>query len=328
METHLLAPALPPDDNERLRLLADLAILDTPPEEPFDRIVRLAKKMFDVPIALVSLVDANRQWFKACIGLPVRETGRDVSFCGHAILGEDTFVIEDTHVDPRFADNPLVTGAPFIRFYAGQPLRIAGGFKIGTLCVVDTKPRHFSAEDRAALRDLAAVLERELAALHLATIDELTGLSNRRGFSAQGRKAFSLARRLNLPMAALAFDLDRFKAINDTYGHATGDAALRVFADALRHAVRDADVTARLGGDEFAALLVDCPADQVDPVIARIQAQIAERATGIGFPATIEFSAGFAAIDANAAADFDTAMAQADAQMYRRKNARKAARGG
>lgn len=326
METRLLAPAVPADDDERLRHLADLAILDTPPEAQFDRIVRLAKKMFDVPIALISLVDANRQWFKACIGLPVRETGRDVSFCGHAILGEDTFVIEDTRADPRFADNPLVTGAPFIRFYAGQPLRVAGGHKIGTLCVIDTAPRRFSVEDRAALRDLAAVLERELAALHLATVDELTGLSNRRGFAALGQKAFSLARRLKLPMAAIAFDLDKFKAINDTYGHATGDTALRLFADALRHAVRDADVTARLGGDEFAALLVDCPADRVGPVIERIRAHVAKRVAETGFPAAVAFSAGFAAIDSGATADFDAAMAQADSEMYRRKSARKAAR--
>lgn len=326
METRLLAPALPPDEDERLRHLTELAILDTPPEEPFDRVVRLAKKMFDVPIALVSLVDANRQWVKACIGLPARETGRDASFCGHAILGEDTFVIEDTHADPRFADNPLVTGAPFIRFYAGQPLRIAGGFKIGTLCIIDTKPRRFSAEDRATLRDLAGVLERELAALHLATVDPLTGLSNRRGFAAQGRKAFALSRRLKLPMAAIAFDLDRFKAINDTHGHATGDAALSVFADALRHSVRDADVTARLGGDEFAALLVDCPADEIEPIIARIRAHVAKRIAETSFPAAVEFSAGFAVIDAEGAKDFDVAMAQADSEMYRRKNARKAAR--
>ncbi len=322
----MLAPAFPRDDVERLRQLADLAILDTPPGEPFDRIVRLAKKMFGVPIALISLVDANRQWFKACIGLPVRETGRDISFCGHAILGDDIFVIEDTHADPRFADNPLVTGAPFIRFYAGQPLRVAGNHKIGTLCVIDTKPRHFTADDRAALRDLAAVLERELAALHLATVDELTGLSNRRGFSALGLKAFSLARRLKLPMAALAFDLDKFKAINDTYGHATGDAALRLFADALRQTVRDADVVARLGGDEFAALLVDCPADRIEAAIARIRGRVGERVAETGFPVRIEFSAGFAAIDADAAADFEAAMAQADSAMYRQKNARKAAR--
>jgi diguanylate cyclase (GGDEF)-like protein len=326
METRLLAPALPPDENERLRALNDLAILDTPPEERFDRVTRLAQRMFGVPIATISLIDANRQWLKSCIGGGTLELPRDITFCGHAILDDDVFVIEDALADPRFADNPLVTGAPHIRFYAGQPLRVAGGFKIGTLCVIDTAPRRFSAEDRAALRDLAAVLERELAALHLATADELTGLSNRRGFSALGRKAFSLARRLSLPMAAIAFDLDKFKAINDTYGHAAGDAALRLFADALRHAVRDADVAARLGGDEFAALLVNCPADEVEPVIARIRAHVAKRIAETGFPTAIEFSAGFAAIDATATADFDAAMAQADSEMYRRKNARKAAR--
>jgi diguanylate cyclase (GGDEF)-like protein len=326
METRLLAPAFPADDDERLRHLADLAILDTPPEAQFDRIVRLAKKMFDVPIALVSLVDANRQWFKACIGLPVRETGRDISFCGHAILGEDVFVIEDARADPRFADNPLVTGTPFIRFYAGQPLRVAGGHKIGTLCVIDTDPRFFSAEDRAALRDLAAVLERELAALHLATVDELTGLPNRRGFAAQGRNAFNLSRRLNLNSTVVAFDLDKFKAINDTYGHAAGDAALRLFADALRHAMRETDVAARMGGDEFTALLVDCPVDRVPTVTARIREWLDRRIAETGFPAAIGFSAGVAAIDPLAQTPFEDTLAEADGEMYRRKNARKAAR--
>ncbi|MFM5486675.1 GAF domain-containing protein, partial [Aeromonas veronii] len=116
------SPVVP--DNERLRLdaLRRLAILDSPAEERFDRITRMARNMFDVPIALVSLVDENRQWFKSCCGLPVLETPRDISFCGHAILGEELFVVEDAAQDPRFSDNPLVTGEPHIRFYAGHPL--------------------------------------------------------------------------------------------------------------------------------------------------------------------------------------------------------------
>ena len=116
-------------------------VLDTSPEERFDRLTRVAKRMFDVPIALVSLVDADRQWFKSCVGLSAAETSRDISFCGHAILGEDTFVISDARADERFADNPLVVGEPKIQFYAGCPLRALDGWKLGTLCIIDRTPR-------------------------------------------------------------------------------------------------------------------------------------------------------------------------------------------
>jgi diguanylate cyclase (GGDEF)-like protein len=322
----LLAPAIPPDDDERLRHLKDLGILDTEPEAHFDRVTRLAQRLFDVPIALVSLVDANRLWFKSCFGLPQGDLPRDVSFCGHAILGDETFVIPDAAADPRFADNPLVTGAPHIRFYAGQPLRVGDGYKIGTLCLIDTKPREFDEADRAALRDFAAILERELAAMRLATLDELTGLSNRRGFHILARKAFGLARRLGLPAAALAFDLDKFKTINDTYGHPTGDAALRLFAEALRDSVREADVTARLGGDEFAALLIDCSVDQAAEVVSRIGDKLDARIAETGFPVAIRFSAGVGAIDPADESSFDAAFAAADNDMYRRKKARGAVR--
>ena len=134
-------PATP--DNERLRLdaLRRMAILDTSAEERFDRITRIARNMFDVPISLVSLVDEDRQWFKSCCGLSVPETPRDISFCGHAILGDDLFVVEDATRDLRFADNPLVSGDPHIRFYAGSPLQIGEGYKLGTLCIIDRKPR-------------------------------------------------------------------------------------------------------------------------------------------------------------------------------------------
>ena len=115
-------PVIPKDEEERLRALRLLNILDTSDEERFDRLTRLAKRMFGVPIALVSLVDENRQWFKSCIGLEVRETPRDISFCGHSILGDDIFIVNDASSDVRFSDNPLVTDDPNIRFYAGCPL--------------------------------------------------------------------------------------------------------------------------------------------------------------------------------------------------------------
>jgi PAS domain S-box-containing protein len=156
--------AVPSDEAGRLIDLHALGLLDTPPEERFDRITRTTARLFQAPIVLISLVDVSRQWFKSCLGLGDRETSRDVSFCAHAILGEEAFVIEDALQDERFAANPLVTGEPHIRFYAGQPVRGGTGKKVGTLCVIDRLPRRFEAADRAALADLGAMVEREMQA--------------------------------------------------------------------------------------------------------------------------------------------------------------------
>ncbi len=163
----MLEPPFPPDEQQRLAVLRSLRILDTPPEERFDRITRTAQRLFNVPIALISLIDAQRQWFKSCQGLPVSETPRSISFCGHAILADIPLIIPDALLDPRFADNPLVTGEPLIRFYAGQPLIAADGSKLGTLCIIDRAPRQFGEQDIAALCDLAAWAADELNAVEL-----------------------------------------------------------------------------------------------------------------------------------------------------------------
>ncbi len=155
-------PPLPPDEPARLAALRQLCLLDTAPEARFDRITRTAVRLFGVETALVSLVDADRQWFKSRAGLEVPETARDLSFCAHAILQPGPLVVEDARRDPRFADNPLVAGPPGIRFYAGRPLRTPEGFRIGTLCLLHPAPRGFTAADAAALEDLADWAEREL----------------------------------------------------------------------------------------------------------------------------------------------------------------------
>lgn len=162
-----MQPPVPPDEAQRLAALRALGILDTPAEERFDRITRVAQRLFDVPIALVSLVDAERQWFKSRQGLTASETGRDISFCGHAIAGTGVFVVPDARADVRFVDNPLVTGAPHIRFYAGVPLASADGHNLGTLCIIDRQPRRLSDADLAVLRDLAALARDELNAVHV-----------------------------------------------------------------------------------------------------------------------------------------------------------------
>lgn len=173
-------PETPPNEPERLQCLLSTGLLDTPPDERFDRITRLAQKYFNVPITMVSLVDKERQWFKSKIGFDIDETPRDISFCGHAILNKDIFFIPDAHADARFSDNPLVVGPPNISFYAGLPLAGIDGSKIGTLCIVDTTPRELTSEDISVMRDLADCVESEIALIHARQlIEKLTSKSDR-----------------------------------------------------------------------------------------------------------------------------------------------------
>ncbi len=164
-----MAPPVPENEPARLEALQQLEILDSAPEESFDRAVHLAQRTFSVPMALVSLVDHERQWFKACYGIDVSQTHRDHAFCAHAILSEGVMVVPDAQLDPRFVDNPLVTGPPHIRFYAGAPLRTSEGFKLGTLCILDTQPRNLTASELQSLADLGGLVSEllECRALNL-----------------------------------------------------------------------------------------------------------------------------------------------------------------
>jgi len=147
---------------ERLDALRKLELLDTPPSEAFDRITRMAAQLFGLPVAAVSLTDADRQWFKSRVGLALPETPREQSFCSHAILGEQPMLVFDAQQDLRFAGNPLVTGAPHIRFYAGVPLLDAQGYRLGTLCVLDREPRRLRERELRALRELAKIAMEEI----------------------------------------------------------------------------------------------------------------------------------------------------------------------
>lgn len=315
----MIKPPTPVGEATRIGTLRALDILDTAPEERFDRLTRLAKRLFGVPIALVSLVDANRQWFKSCVGLSANETSREISFCGHAILGDEILQIPDALLDERFFDNPLVVGDPHIRFYAGCPLKAPNGSRLGTLCLIDVKPRVFDADDLQPLRDLAHMAEQELAMVQLATTDELTQLSNRRGFTRLAEQALSLCRRNGKPATLLFLDLDRFKQVNDHYGHAEGDYALRSFAKLLTKTFRDADVVGRLGGDEFAVLLTNASATACTESLARLETarDALNRASKRGYE--LRFSAGQIAYDESRHAAVDTLLHDADALMYASK---------
>lgn len=165
------SPPIPANEPQRLALLYQMLLLDTPPEQRLDKIVEFASVEFNVPICLISLVDRERQWFKAKVGLQVCETSRDVSFCAHAILDDQLMIVPDALDDARFRDSPLVMGPPNIRFYAGAPLVCKDGLAIGTLCLIDTRPRTLDAVEQAILESLRDLLVQELAARQV-TADE------------------------------------------------------------------------------------------------------------------------------------------------------------
>lgn len=316
------APEKPANEARRIATLRALNILDTPPEERFDRLTRLARILFGVPIALVSLVDENRQWFKSCMGLGISEIPRGISFCGHAILGDGVFLVPDAARDERFHDNPLVKYEPHLRFYAGCPLAAPDGSKPGTLCLIDRTPREFSWDDRKLLRDLAHMAEQELAAERIATMDILTQLSNRRGFETLALYALNLCRRLELPASLLYFDLERLHQINDRYGHAEGDHALSLFAQLLKQTFRDPDVPGRIGGDEFAVLLANTGRTDTNAVLHRLLQKLEQYNHTSGREFEIVASASVVEFAAVRHADVLDMLAEADALMYALKRQR------
>ncbi|MGI4843167.1 MAG: sensor domain-containing phosphodiesterase [Janthinobacterium lividum] len=278
-------PRIPPDEAQRLAALHATRLLGSAPEESFDRITRTAARLLGVPIALVSLIDKDRQWFKSRTGLDTCETPREISFCGHAILSDEPLVVPDAAQDARFVDNPLVTGDMHLRFYAGVQLYSVERKKIGTLCVIDSKPRQLGPGELEALRDLARMVEqliyhRQLAMAAqslserlrdcppapgdapasgelawLVAHDLLTGLPNRQAMLRAIQGSIAGWRADGTPALVACINIDRFKRFNETLGHRAGDEILVGLATSLQALLREGDMLARAGSDEFLLLL-------------------------------------------------------------------------
>lgn len=271
------APSKTTDEDIRLDSLRALRLLDTSAEERFDRITRITARLLDMPWSLITLVDAERLWVKSARGLDMEEIPRQLSFCGHAIHDDDIMVVPDAGEDPRFADNPLVTGTPGFRFYAGCPLTSANGSKMGTLCVCDSRPRELTDEDMVLLRDLANIAEGELSPSRAHLLDQLTGLSSQSGFIALARHILTLCERLNRPATLVFIRLDEESMTSPLHGHARGDRVLTEFADVLMSVFRESDLCGHLDTEEFGVLMTDCEKALVDRVLERLNNELARQ---------------------------------------------------
>lgn len=239
---------LPENEAERLATLRSLSILDTPADDRFDRFTRLAVRVFDMPIALISLVDEKRQWFKSVQGFEGSEAPREFSFCAHAILGDDVFEVRNTRRDKRFRDNPNVIEQPHVRYYAGAPLITPDGNKIGTLCIVDRVPRILRDDDKRLLKDLADMVVDEM----ISYVDPKTELQNRHGLFVTGSRVFKHVAD-GSGLSLLLFDIsDSSKKEDPAVSPRTAED---IFAETLRTYFPSAESLAHIGGQRFCVLL-------------------------------------------------------------------------
>ncbi|WP_404480774.1 diguanylate cyclase [Novosphingobium sp. BL-52-GroH] len=308
------------DEPARLAALQRLAILDTAPEEPFDNVVNLVRTVLGVPISAVTLVDRDRQWFKAIKGLEASETPRSESFCAYAIRQRAPLLIPDARLDPRVAEYPAVTQDPHVRSYAGVPLVTSDGYNVGALCAVDTKTREFTEGELDILRNLARIVVNEMELRQIAERDQLTGALTRRGFIEKANQEIARCHRYGRTASLVLIDVDHFKSVNDTWGHPAGDKVLRELAATLESVGRSADVLGRIGGEEFALLLPETGIIDALAAAERLRAAVEMRPIAVAPARTIAITASFgiATLDP-AIATAEDWIARADGPLYQAK---------
>jgi diguanylate cyclase (GGDEF)-like protein len=304
-------------EDQRLAALYEYDVLDTPPEESFDRITRLVKLSLGVPTSVVSLVDRDRQWFKSRQGMEAAETPRSISFCTHTIQKDEPLIVTNAIEDPRFANSPLVTCEGGVRKYVGVPLKTPSGFNIGALCAIDSKPGNVTPEQINVMQDLARLVVDELELRKLAAIDSLTGALTGRSFALEARKEVSRARRYGRgDLGCIMFDLDHFKAVNDTYGHAAGDQVLRAVATICERELRGVDLLGRVGGEEFAIVLPETMLEGAVATAERLREKIAEAPVNFaGQPIAVTASFGVTAYS-DLDGEIATTLKRADGALY------------
>jgi diguanylate cyclase (GGDEF)-like protein len=306
------------DEAGRIQALNRLDILDTPEEAPFENIVDLVRKVMQAPICTVALIDQHRQWFKAHRGLNDRETARDISFCTHTIRGAEPFVVRDAFDDPTFTQNPLVRGPPFIRSYAGIPLMTPDGYNVGSLCAIDTKPRAFPEAEIAILRNFAKIVMDELELRQIASSDHLTGALTRRAWTDGAEREVARVLRYGGALSLAMLDIDKFKSINDTFGHPAGDQVICSLAKLCLSTIRSTDLFGRLGGEEFGLLMPETTVDQAVPLAERLRTLFADEPIDLGRTVRSTVSIGVAFLSGETG-DLSGLVARADRALYRAK---------
>ena len=329
---------------ERLNALRRYAILDTPADGAFDRITQLAAEMLEVPVAVVSIVDTNRVWYKSVFGpFPMREIGRLPGLCAAAIGHDGAYVVESARSDPRTQEHPLVSGGFGLEFYVGVPLRTYDGHVLGMLSCMDTRPRGATPQQLRYLETLAAIVMDEIelrrsasqiSRLSEALADACTDLERRASFdpltgvlartAMLERSAALIARALagTKGAALLMLDIDRFKAINDSHGHAAGDRVLREVAGRMAGSCRAGDLLGRVGGEEFLAVFADVTAEEAAVIAERLREAVARAPVVIegGQALAVTVSGGLLGLaPEEEAPTLSDALSRADAALYAAK---------
>ncbi|SFF53069.1 diguanylate cyclase (GGDEF) domain-containing protein [Duganella sp. CF458] len=322
------------DEHQRLAALHRYDALDAPTSEEFTFLTELAAKVCDVPYAFITLVDAERAVVTSCAGLALGPMPRSQCYCSLAMRGDAATEICDLSKDARTEAMPLTREAPFMRMYSSVPLSSSDGFTIGTLSVMDSKPGRLSTSQRDMLRKLA----RQVMALFelrandkalkasvdeletLATTDELTGLHNRRSLLNRLRFEVARTRRFRTPLSAVMVDVDRFKNINDEFGHQLGDDVLAAIGRLVRENVRVIDVAGRYGGEELCILLPNTPLEGARKFAETLRSRIEAQVHSAGARAvTVTASLGVGSFNHMDIDDADMLLKQADAALYRAK---------
>lgn len=317
-------PLIPFDETERLRKLESLRLPYSPIEERFEQVTRLAKSAFDVQICLVSLVGSDYQWFKSAQGLCVPETDRSISFCGHAIHGPDIFIVEDARCDARFADNPLVTGYPHIRFYAGFPLHSGEGTALGTLCLIDQKPRHLSPRELQLLRSfgnwanfqIEHTVEDTLHAGYLVDLDEhtrkhaidpITRIWTQQSLRALFERNVQQADEIPTPYAMLQIGIDQFTELKQNLDANQLDHLLWDFARRIHGQLLPGDLLGHGTEGEFSVYLREARATSPAALAALILEALREPVPGsIDNSSGLKCSIGVVPIQAATHPDFES----------------------
>lgn len=309
------------EDPARLATIDRYEVLDTQPEPQFDRIARLVCNVFDLPMGVVSIIDAHRQWYKASAGMKVREAYAPDTICRHTLVDGKTIIVPNALDDIRFSQSPLVQGEPHIRFCASVPMKADDGNFIGTVCGLDNKPRHLTERQIQIFEDIAQIAMDALEMRRLASTDALTGALTRRAFLEVADKAMLRAKRYRQDMVCIILDIDHFKSINDKWGHAAGDEVLRTVSAVCRSNLREVDHFCRIGGEEFVILLEQANPQSAIVVAEKLRVKLEQTPIRLG-ARDINVTASFGAAQTSTTGfDLGALMGAADAQLYEAKKA-------